>query len=131
MQRVDVASLELCRELYDLSDWEETGLAYVSRTTGEQHVIATDYETPGENWDFDWAYDLSYLLRKIPKTGQDNVFATVSVFNASKGWTAIWESDNGESYADGADTPEDAAAKLCIELFRQNILKRDDGATDV
>jgi hypothetical protein len=136
MQRVDVASLELCRELYDLSDWEETGLAYVSLTTGEQHVIATDYQTPGENWDFDWAYDLSYLLRKLPYKVRDQYQAWVFGFKlmptASTGWK-IWYGEVGtatEMYFKSGDTPEDAAAKLCIELFRQNILKRDDGATD-
>jgi hypothetical protein len=65
------ASKELCQELYELSNWEDVDWSYDENGHGFTFRHQAN-SIP--------AYDLGYLLRKLPKTGQDNVFATVSVF---------------------------------------------------
>jgi hypothetical protein len=88
------------------------------------------------------AYDLGYLLRKLPK---HHNFGMPYVSQANDGsqwvasyvnWWALWEYDgkgsakkwHNEVIDAGlhflANTPEDAAAKLAIELFKQNLLTR-------
>lgn len=100
------ASKELCQELHKLSGWE------------------LPYPHPAHDADgLAPAYTLGYLLRKLPSNRYSNVSVTPDGFHA------VTMSDEGIEYGANADTPENAAAKLCCELFRQNILKREDGAS--
>jgi hypothetical protein len=121
-KQVNTASLELCKELYGLSGW---GRGMGDRTAWEY----TQYEE-GSNWRVTpWgygicyashvAYDLGYLLRELPR---DFILHPIA--------GAQWEIQ----YAPGmsnrekiyqADTPEDAACKLAIELFKQGVLKKE------
>ena len=61
---MNVANLDLCKELYELSGW---------KATEKYHYIAgtyTDIDTVafrGRKYDGVPAYDLGYLLRKLPK----------------------------------------------------------------
>ena len=121
---MNVANLELCRELHELSGWEDTYLAYVSQTTGEQHVLAADGSF-GENWDFDWAYDLSYLLRKLP-------VHTKLWAERPDNWHAHFDDKDGlmQGLHVTYDTPEDAAAKLCVELIKQGLLTPKNERTE-
>jgi len=105
------ASLELCRELYELSGWEG---------------------------DKDWrhepkapAYDCGYLLRKLPYSVldeyQSKVYGVKLKATASGGWVA-WYGEIGQStemYFNSADTPEDAICSLAISLFRNGVLKNE------
>lgn len=108
---MNVASLELCRELYELSGW--------GYTEKSEHVITADgydeYDLP--------LYDLGYLLRQMPKE-IDNVWLTLRPI-----WYAGYDHMTADEpvkakYDALADTPEDAACKLCIELFKQGVLVR-------
>ncbi len=87
--------------------------------------------TDGSGW-FMPAYDLGYLLRKLPKEIDDH-FLAVEICSAHENleWTADYlhypnlyliadEPKNADLMH--ADIPEDAAAKLAIELFREGIL---------
>lgn len=73
------------------------------------------------------AYDLGYLLRKLPETMERIYHLTLT--RAGEG-DYSWRC----GYVDGtfiegpsiyADTPEDAACKLAIELFKQGVLRKD------
>lgn len=106
------ASLELCEELYELSGWVDT----------------TYFDKDGK---YQFAYDLGYLLRKLPNMVKDDDGTTVVTDDASDGMPfslthcedASWVADyQGYLYGHAA-TPEDAVAKLAIELFKQGILK--------
>lgn len=127
---MNVASLELCKELYGLSGWRErVGLQYFPdkfyathlRLDLEEEVIPT----MDESYEADFicpAYDLGYLLRKLPRTYK-GVGLCVWAAGSSR-WRA--EYDNSHRVHFDADTPEDAAAKLATELFKQGILKREE-----
>jgi hypothetical protein len=60
------------------------------------------------------AYDLGYLLRKLPQPYSIMAYSTGRLVAVQGEVTAT------------ADTPEDAAAKLAIELFKQGILTRSE-----
>lgn len=119
MQRVD---LELAKELYELSGWGDLGTA-----------------TPIDEWlDYsdEWsvpAYDLGYLLRKLPSPivdDEDEFYLEMSK-NANDEYSFMYS--NGYANICGSpsvETPENTLCQLASELFRQNILKRDDGGSD-
>lgn len=92
----DVASLDLCKELYEVSEWEADAFR--------------DGITP--------AYDLGYLLRKLPVHISIESHATLDG-KGSRWYKAV---DNSAEESCRAVTPEDAAAKLAIELFKQGVL---------
>ncbi|SRR5260221_12038833 len=107
---MDTASLELCKELYELSHW----------TLTEKHWYQGK---PIYNSPWGWqcsAYDLGFLLRKLPRMGAVSV---TSIIGAQ--WEAVYYGNRGDLCYEKrcqADTPEDAACKLVIELFQQGIL---------
>lgn len=122
---MEVASLELCLELHKLNGWEDTD--YSHYTTGHDDY---DHEhgyhgepaiglTKAINANVALlpdapAYDLGYLLRKLP--------AYSEVSKAEEFYYATYYPNPGEPFGIDADTPEDAACKLLIELIRQGIL---------
>ena len=104
---MNVAAKELCQELYELSGWGgddpyfnvNEGWYKEGRPAQKSVLVAP-------------AYDLGYLLRKLPswsliQKNIDRYEATSSMNNTH------------------ADTPEDAACKLAIELFKQGILTKE------
>lgn len=115
------ASLELCKELYELSGWDDTygelspkGHWWPRGEFLEFHTGSKEKPTP--------AYDLGFLLRKLEKELTFSI-SLHNIFQGKKGWTT--------SYQLGAlvepvvaDTPEDAVCKLAIELFKGGILKK-------
>ena len=150
-----VASLELCKELYELSGWEDTekvwkytepmstDVKYGVRKDGDKWCYSIQ-DGPLSSWipqASAWpAYDLGYLLRKLP-------FTQVKLRNASNGnhdyyWAIQWRETSRKlkfsidesrltrhrEYSYVADTPEDAAAKLAIELFKEGVLTDQKGA---
>jgi hypothetical protein len=128
---VTVASLELCRELHDLSGWDNTdyyharewdkAIKYPERQVIADWTVIRKYEYAGLGTKLELvcAYDLGYLLRKLPH--MDSLNDHWQMWHAVTGeWGIDWE---GDEYI--ADTPENAATKLCIELFKQGVLKRD------
>lgn len=171
---MNVANLELCKELYELSGWEfdeqhcRIEKVWIeSFSTSEMGQGHDDYDkTPPEerkqyhvgdfvvrdnpknfvgvpeNVPWGWAnkyyeetikrsvpaYDLGYLLRKLPAkidTGESVELHEIY------GWLYMSMAEDGKEWHFGygvvdlhgqADTPEDAACKLAIELFKQGVL---------
>ncbi len=136
-----VANLELCRELYGVSGWNDTefyfnagGQRWYLKPSRRKSNPISGNETP--------AYDLGYLLRKLPpliripyKNGRlrkhPNFLSLRPTRNYSDSrtfvqkWEAIYLKWHANDYIMAtADTPEDAAAKLAIELFRQGVLTK-------
>ena len=135
---MNVCSLELAKELYKLSGWEDTEKSYNIENDVEDTSMAIlmhPEHTP--------AYDLGYLLRKLPpqirlpyKNGRlrnrpnflslrpKRHYGSGHVYKP--GWEAIYLKYRTNDYIIAvADTPEDAAAKLAIELFKPGILKNE------
>ncbi|MEW1951062.1 hypothetical protein AB0280_17645 [Pseudarthrobacter sp902506025] len=147
---MNVASLELCKELHEVSGWSDTPLVYgnfwrdgsispvgvYSRDHLEDDSIPTIIHP---------VFDLGYLLSKLPQkitwrretmgfclTGAtsdgswicDYIVATWS-YPLPDPVSNVWMHSGGEANKTEADTPEDAATKLAIQLFRQGLLTRD------
>lgn len=108
---MDTTSLELSKALWKLSGW--TYLA---------HQWLSPYDDPHP------VYDLGYLLRKLPPQTRIK-----KEFDASPElpeetpahYRALYDTVDDRHFWLGADTPEDAAAKLAIELFKHGVLKRE------
>lgn len=128
---MDVASLKLCEELHELSGWGGTPCNYhEAYLTKEMLVIPSGFGNLRLNRDgpinhISPAYTLGYLLRKLPQYSGGMAFSLTHcrVDDTKDFWTAAYPLSN--TYQTGvAETPEDAAAKLCIELFKSGILER-------
>lgn len=118
---MNTASLELCKELYKVSGWKAD--YWYDWNHGEptvEDMKLSEFNIP--------AYDLGYLLRKLPRFIEEETmhywlnlapdaetewFATYDYYDASpKGIAGGYKA-----------TPEDALVELAIELFKQGILK--------
>ena len=120
---MNVASLELCKELFGLSGWEDTYFVYQSS------VVANIFpREQANNMGFGYpnlpAYGLGYLLRKLPKNISDIDFVYWHTLNRTRdGWETAYEAVDLDKYSCEADTPEDAVCKLAIELFKKGLIK--------
>lgn len=118
---MNVASLKLCRELYELSGWSAPQKYWVLMVSGDWKAVNKDTTVEVEiNRSIYPAYDLGYLLRKLPP------YSRIQSMKGDVPYRVSY--DNGVSERGvNADTPEDAACKLAIELFKQGILTPDNG----
>lgn len=123
---MNVASLELCKELYELSGWanntKQLDNIWGTDAEGRSAVITGQAYGNSENKigipiELVPAYDLSYLLRKLPDTVAKGVFWRQGRWNAE-----YLEQKKVKIHWQHADNPEDAIAKLLIELFKQGVI---------
>lgn len=133
---MNVASLELCKELYELSGWEDSSLY--------DHHFVSESSSGLTQPDICPAYPLGYLLRKLQATSNVEwsngwLGYRIEMFwdEIDKNWSVLfkntdtkddeWDEEKGayglNKYTELGNTPEDATAKLCIELIKQGILK--------
>lgn len=134
----NTASLELCRELYKLSDWFDSSADHYWHLDEQPHICSKVVWPEGAlGVEIYPAYDLGYMLRKLPpyepKSG-DRIKTELEYHGgigggASRKWVARWYAvdDQGKHYIPFnvmADTPEDAAAALAIELFKKGVLTK-------
>lgn len=67
-----VANLELCKELHELSQWDDTPVMRVVYQEGEEAIVSNDMSVLADVLNGEVpkqlvpAYDLGYLLRKLP-----------------------------------------------------------------
>ena len=128
---MNIASLSLCKELYELSGWQ-SGI-WVHSWQGTDQEVTTDYQKGGMvNGDYVTpAYDLGYLMRKLPMVthhgglGFGHIKDGRWYFNLVL--TGIRGDDLQSNFGSEADTPEDCVAKLAIELFKQGVLTNKEG----
>ena len=110
---MNVASLELSKTLLELSGWDDTDDSW-AKAVGE---------IP--------AYDLGYLLRKLPAPTIIRHRVENKKYNKRPEWGITFGSGGGRKLIIGglpnaeADTPEDAACQLAIDLFKQGVLKKE------
>lgn len=121
---MNVASLELCKELFELSGWRNASDQYIQMNDPDAPIeLRSGYDNLSElgNYSFSEispAYDLGYLLRKLPYLTLTNDYERGTWYCGEYGWY----DDIGWIERVEADTPEDAACKLAIELFKQKLL---------
>lgn len=112
-----VASLELCKELFELSGWADTEHCYYANGGLVNGDIVHQRSMVIDKPDNVPAYDLGYLLRRLPRYTAIEVDDVISATHTNQ---------DHRDFVELADTPEDAAAKLAISLFEQGILKKGD-----
>lgn len=96
---MNVASLELCKELYELSGWKT-----------ETMSMGLHQNAP--------AYDLGYLLRKLP--------SDCPLASDGETWSIAYIDEDGANREySNAMTPEDATCLLAIELFKSGVLTKE------
>lgn len=126
---MNVCSLELAKELYELSGWRDAHAHWV-----EDDGWYIEYPHPHySNGLYLPAYDLGYLLRKLPPkidVVNSSAYAYLTLTRKSEAYKhfgdkGLWGARYGKDIAAVASTPEDACAKLCIELIKQGILPTD------
>lgn len=152
---MNVASLELCKELYELSKdvWkgELACVWYVGHKSSRSDINLTINDREGgtvyywsdfveifhykeedaERYEIYPAYDLGYLLRKLPvEIGVFDTFDYRGRLTVSPGENNWWYAsyDYDKQTVKSAHSPEDAAAKLAIELFKDGVLTRGGDA---
>lgn len=121
---MNVASQTLCNELYELSGWNEVNHYYVQHDDEYDLEYSTNMPIDGGIYP---AYDIGYLLRKLPNTYY-GYYLDLST-TADETWVAEYftndftpERPMSEYRAEGF-TPEDAAAKLAIQLIRAGLVE--------
>lgn len=116
---MSLTGLELSTELYKLSGWDDCRWCFRDVSdTGTPHWL-TDLHTHEHDQCFP-QYDLGYLIRKIPAEHFDLVKVVDSpeyIYYIRKNGAIIDQI--------GADTPENATAKLAIELFKNGTLTKE------
>lgn len=132
------ASPELCTELLNVSGWEITRFSYKQVPDGEWVAIENTIDSKSRFHRASElpAYDLGYLLRKLPPVIDDGHGGTADLFFMMTNLTEDLEELDHYQYrfkyrgimgiGHQADTPEDATAKLAIELFKQGILTKPE-----
>lgn len=132
---MNVASLELCRELYELSGWEQTRFWYAKDLAPSDPDIFQPADPHRNRYADVPAYDLGYLLRKLPLKVKDeyqgDVFGVRLRQTGGTGWIVYYgePGKSTEMHFNSADTPEDAAAKLAIELLKSGVLTSEHGGS--
>ena len=153
---MQVASLKLCKELYEVSGWGYTYHAYgqgehdltdkkwywfEAKTTGSYwEAIKTDFDDrdPHDNRRpsatthrmgmLAPAYDAGYLLRKLPSHVSGNLMLETDGTPEDR-WCAYYDAMPVTLRSYYNDTPEDALASLSIKLFKQGVLTKSQEET--
>lgn len=133
---MNVASKQLCQELYELSGWDAGDKYWNEQYVGIEtkwYVMNHKVVASGRNEGLDTgipAYDLGYLLRKLPEwiddEGTTEEKSYPFIIEHKRAGYLDYESGGYSDLNCSADTPEDAACQLAIELFKQGILKPSD-----
>jgi len=122
---MNVASLELCKELYELSGWYcGDNIWHYSEFNGLSTLAPADDDIGRTYKKLCPAYDLGYLLRKLQTTVIRNNVRAIGVQYQQPRGSAEWRAGYTGIYCYGG-TPENALCKLAIELFKQGILKKE------
>jgi len=126
---INVASLENCKKLYELSGWHDT-FNFWEQTDeiplGKPYLVQPKLMERYGLWGTQEvkistpAYEAGYLLRKVRK-GSVSVISLKDTYSAKQIWGATSVVAEAWFYAT-ADTPEDALCLLAIKLFEEGTL---------
>lgn len=129
---MNVASLELCKELYELSGWDDTGFYWFK--IPQEDDFKLDWDTPYVKSTIGStaypAYDLGFLLSKLPDEIEDDdgweFYLCLMKYTTT--YSIGYSFDDMESPIGLAFgfTPENAACTLAIKLFEKGILTKGE-----
>lgn len=121
----NVANLENCKELYELSGWpqiDDFSDWYQDWGNEDWGIGSYDANCPN-NYP---AYDLGYLLRKLQGLKK---YPILELRQYNRWWCFYGNRTKRGSIVSPqkdcgiADTPEDAACRLAIELIKQGVIE--------
>ncbi|MEO5899111.1 MAG: hypothetical protein ABIR68_03130 [Ilumatobacteraceae bacterium] len=117
---MDVAPLDLCMQLYELTGWDSTGrswhdMAAWSFEPSDHAVIADRYTEGASTIRLSPAYDLCFLLRKWEDNDSGDDFSLRFV-RAQRSGTMRWIARH-RGCAKVSDSPVESMAALIIELI--------------
>lgn len=126
---MNTASLKLSKELYELSGWKTFPIGYCIEKDCEYDSWIEEGWCPScsvANGEMVGAYDLGFLLRKLPHEIPANGDGRPCVLHIEPDWFAGYVLDNDYVEASGVDddSAENAICKLAIELFKQGVLEK-------
>lgn len=126
---MNTAKLEHCKELYELSGWEDTSYwhAEVYAVTEPTIAMWDVIDHRGGHGTYP-AYDCGYLLRKLPReidVDGDQVALDLCPMGDSDNWLAMYYSSNTLGETVEAETPEDALCLLAIKLLKEGTITRE------
>ena len=132
---MNVASKQLSQELYELSGWNcvrDWYFAYHKAAGEVEYDLKLNADESKAGRDDFPAYDVGYLLRKLPGYSHVSHIDEEHSRDGDTFYKASYQSHIRGQMIDGRgqESPEDAVAWLCIELFKQGILKPSKGGTD-
>lgn len=130
---MNVASLILCQKLYKLTGWnaKEIGndMEVWAYGDGKASILSVGF-TMGGTFDLCPAYELGFLLRKLPIQTDETSYLSINrgYFKGEEAYKCGYGNHTDKyiltsEFSCIADTPEDAACKLLIELLKKGIIK--------
>lgn len=114
---MNTASLELCKELYELTGWRGTEHIEIAENNRDTDDLPDEQSIP--------LYDLGYLFHRLPEGAyvRKNKQNPGKVRGVHKGkYTAAAGYGLPTNYIEFGDTPENAAIKLLCEMIRVGTL---------
>lgn len=131
---METTRVELCKELYKLSGWDSKALPegwyWYADDSSFAPFVGTRvlYDNTAKSVKATFiapAYDLGYLLRKLHEAHPDVLIRLFLGGTNIHGETVHSTRIQQDPYHAEADTPENAAACLAIEMFKHGVLKRE------
>jgi hypothetical protein len=134
----DVASVNVCKELDRLVDFANTAYIWrIHKATGDAALMLRSETEPnlsslvGQTMRNDFAFvsapDLGFLIRKLPDwieiDGVSRYTFRLEVTYDHQWWASYSHTNDIQTYA---DTPENAVAKLAIQLLKQGVIKKEE-----
>lgn len=129
---LNVASIELCKELYEVSGWyqtEDVWAAFSDHKDMKPVIVRSDHGELGHQlYVIAPAYDSGYLLRHLPghyvqKHGNESYRAHWHGHAPTKQQREL---GHDHISGDSSSSPENALCRLAIYLFRMEILERPE-----
>lgn len=125
---MNVANLENCKRLYELSGWgEDCEFHWLHREIFDRIPRQSDLKDGVTEEDYAPAYSAGYLLRKLPAQFGKRGSNSAECLRLAKGKNKYLAGYIGVDLVWGfpceADTPEDALCLLAIKLFEEGVLK--------
>ncbi len=121
---MDVASLNLCAELYKLTGWDGVGRAWYDdrpylQESAHCTVLEDRYTEGGTTLRLSPAYDVAFLLDKfeVKGAGYDLLLRCTQLPELGR---TRWIAEHRGCSSEG-DSPVDSVATLVIELFRRGV----------
>lgn len=125
---MNIASLELCQKLFELSGWIDTEYGWLSYSSWETDEVSYELSKRDKKRWCAGAYDAGYLLRKLPSSDAEGYKLQIRCDDTDYWYAGYYKRDNSQlkTESNPCATPEEAACQLAINLFKEGVLTRGE-----